>query len=131
MIRIFYVMLVLLLSPLDYLEASPVLIDIEQMQDLITSVPNLTIVDARSAKYYNGVRIKGALWLPCEALTEEIEARLPDRNSPVVVYCWSRQCPASGYLAERLSDLGYVNLYEYPEGLKEWITKGLPTEKDH
>ncbi len=89
----------------------------------------MTVVDARSKPYYDGTLLPHAIWLPYDASVKELNAAIPKKNSLVIVYCWSAQCPASQCLVDRLIANGYTNIYKYPEGLQEWIHQVLPTNK--
>lgn len=65
-----------------------------------------------------------------ESSKEEIKSAIPSKDSLIVVYCAGVKCPASGWLYDKLTSLGYTNLYEYHEGLEDWIRKGYPTIKE-
>ena len=41
-------------------------------------------------------------------------------NIPIVVYCAHSKCHASENLIEHLIEAGFVNLLEYPGGIKQW-----------
>ena len=51
---------------------------------------------------------------------EELEQIIPNQNGLIVVYCYTFTCPLSRYLSDKLVELGYHNVLEYPGGLKEW-----------
>lgn len=103
-------------------------IDTNQLVDLKKKIPNLMIVDSRTKQYDDGKRIPGAIYLPADASEAEISAALPKKDQPIVIYCWSEQCPASTWLVDHLIKMGYTNLYKYSEGLYIWINQGLPIE---
>ncbi|MBA3957730.1 MAG: rhodanese-like domain-containing protein [Parachlamydiaceae bacterium] len=85
------------------------------------------LIDARSKPYFEGTLLPKAKWVPADASDADIKAALPSKETTVVVYCSGTECPASKWLADRLVKLGYTNVYKYPEGLSEWISKGYPT----
>lgn len=68
-------------------------------------------------------------WLPAESTEKEIRAVIPSKDSLVVVYCLGVECPASGWLYDKLTSMGYTNVYEYHEGLQDWLDRGFPTTK--
>ena len=51
------------------------------------------------------------------------------KNGLIVVYCWSAQYPASGWLYDKLVKLGYTSPYEYHGGIQEWKQLGYTTVK--
>lgn len=90
---------------------------------------SMVVIDARSAKYFDGRMLPDAKWLPSESSEKEILATIPDKDSLIVVYCAGVKCPASGWLFDKLSSMGYHNIYEYHEGIQEWAQKGYPIIK--
>ena len=50
-------------------------------------------------------------------------------NIPLVVYCAHEDCNASEQLIHVLIDTGFVNIIEFPGGIKEWFGKKLKKEK--
>lgn len=89
----------------------------------------MVVLDARSQPYYDGTLLPNAKWLSWESSEQAIEAAVPSKETLIVVYCAGTQCPASGFLNDKLTAMGYTNVYEYSEGLQDWLTKGFPTAK--
>lgn len=88
----------------------------------------VTIVEALPEPYYRKAHLPGALLLPHDQVDALAPTLLPDKNAEIVVYCADLPCQNSEIAAERLSQLGYVNVREYAEGKQDWIDAGLPTE---
>ena len=103
------------------------LIDANQLKSWYDQNKPMVVVDARSAKYFDGTLLPNAKWLPAESTEQEIEAAIPSKNTLVVVYCLGVTCPASGWLYDKLATMGYKNVYEYHEGLQDWKQKGYST----
>jgi rhodanese-related sulfurtransferase len=99
-------------------------IDTKGLAMMISSGIPLIILDARSGQWDDGKRIGNAKALSYEATEEQAARVIPTKQSLIVVYCSNLQCPASGYLAKRLSELGYTNIVKYNEGIQEWINSG-------
>ena len=91
--------------------------------------PLVIIVDARGIKYDDGKRIPGAKTIPSDATIQHITANLSDKEAMIIVYCSNFQCPASGLLADRLTRMGYKNVWKYPGGIEEWEASGHKVEK--
>ena len=89
----------------------------------------MAVIDARSAKYFDGTLLPNARWLSVESSDNEIIAALPSKKEVIVVYCASTTCPASGWLYDKLITMGYTTVYEYHEGIQDWIKQGFPTTK--
>jgi rhodanese-related sulfurtransferase len=94
--------------------------------------PATLFIDVRSAVDYSFGHIPGALHLP----EEEIEKRLPQLHSrlqragAIVVYCKSRDCGKSLWVALRLRNAGLVQTRIYPGGWNEWVTSEQPRAGD-
>jgi len=102
-------------------------VDTKGLAMMISSGIPLVILDARSGKWDDGKRIGHAKALSSEATEEQAANVIPTKQSLIVVYCGNLQCPSSGYLAKRLSELGYTNIMKYNEGIQEWINSGDPS----
>lgn len=89
----------------------------------------IVVLDARSKPYFDGTLLPKAKWLSVESTDAEILAAVPSKDSIIVVYCAGADCPASGMLYDKLTRLGYTNVYEYRGGLKDWIKQKFPTIK--
>jgi rhodanese-related sulfurtransferase len=105
-------------------------VDTKGLAMMISSGIPLVILDARSGKWDDGKRIGPAKALSYEATAEQAASVIPTKQSLIVVYCSNLQCPASGYLAKRLSELGYTNIMKYNEGIQEWINSGNGESRD-
>lgn len=89
---------------------------------------NIIVVEALPRMYYDDAHLPGALNLPhneVDALAPEL---LPDKEATVVVYCANTACQNSTIAADRLTGLGYRNVFDYKDGKEDWIQAGLPTE---
>lgn len=99
----------------------------DELRDLLKTNPHVILVDVRNLD--DGTRIQGAKLIPHDSKEELIIAKLPNKNAAIVVYCVSKDCPASKFMAKRLVKMGYKNVYKYPEGIEGWETSGNPVEK--
>lgn len=59
---------------------------------------------------------------------ERIQAAVPDRDTPVAVYCASPTCRASPEAAEKLERLGYREVYDFEAGMAGWKEAGFEVE---
>jgi len=104
-------------------------IDTPALAVLIKSGVPLVLLDARSGKYDDGRRIPGAQALSPNATAKEAAALIKAKNTLVVAYCTNLKCPASKYLAKRLTGLGYTNVLKYPQGIDGWQAAGYPVKR--
>lgn len=101
----------------------------DQLKEWYDQGKSMVVVDARSEEYFDHTLLPKAKWLPYDASEKKIRATIPSKNSLVVVYCKSIRCPASDQLAERLTSMGYRNVYVYPDGIQDWMDNGYPVTK--
>src|SRR5690242_16636445 len=87
-------------------------------------VAGATIVDCREADEHAQGAIPGAIWIPRGFLEARIEKHVPDRASPIVVYCASGN--RSLFAVRSLAEMGYTNARSLAGGFKGWKTAGLP-----
>ncbi len=114
--------------PTNDKESAIKMINTEELEKIVSQKSAL-IFDARTGRWDDGTRIPGAASLSAENSVEEINKAIPNKDQAVVVYCGSRQCPASAKLAKKLVELGYKNIMEYPDGIKGWKESGKEIEK--
>jgi rhodanese-related sulfurtransferase len=101
----------------------------KELKTWIDQGKSITLIDSRSKPYFDKNVIPNAKWVSYEVTDKELNDALPSKDATIVVYCWSVNCPASKYMADRLTAAGYKNVYKYPEGLYEWIQNKYPTQK--
>lgn len=98
------------------------------LKSWIDSGKKLTIVDARDLKDYKKGHIAEAVSL----LNMDVEKRKNEITKfvePVIVYSNDENCPASGYVAEKIKKLGLKEVYNYNPSYKDWIDRGYPVVK--
>lgn len=95
-------------------------IDARGLKNLIESNTSFVLLDARGKDWHDGTVIHGAKLAFYTDTAEELESIIPDKNDLIVVYCYSFTCPLSDRLAQKLLNLGYQHVIEYPAGLTEW-----------
>lgn len=87
---------------------------------------SMVVLDARSRSYFDGYTLPGAIWTPHYTVQEILLSLIPAQDSIIIVYCNNPGCPVSVWLATRLLEMGFTNVYEYAEGLDTWIEAGNP-----
>lgn len=88
------------------------------------------VVDTRSDAAWVQGRIPGAVHVPWQQLAERIGDVAPDRDAPVVVYCWGPGCNGSTRAALTLARLGCTAVRELIGGFEYWAREGLAVETD-
>jgi molybdopterin/thiamine biosynthesis adenylyltransferase/rhodanese-related sulfurtransferase len=84
----------------------------------------VTFVDVREDSEWEQGYIPGAIHISRSYLEQQIEAAVPDRSAPVLLYCAGGVRSAFG--AQTLKDLGYTDPISMSGGFQAWKSKGLP-----
>jgi rhodanese-related sulfurtransferase len=84
-------------------------------------------VEALGAAFYGDAHLPGAINISPAQVDRLAEQLIPDRDSPVVVYCRS-SCSSAETVAGRLEAVGYTDVAVYIGGKEDWVEHGLPVE---
>jgi len=103
------------------------IITTEELRRKIDSGESVALVEVLPADQYAKGHLPTAISVPLdERFNDEMQLSVPDHSRDVVVYCDSATCLTSQVAAERLTKLGYKNVYDYEEGKAGWKDAGLP-----
>jgi rhodanese-related sulfurtransferase len=82
------------------------------------------LVDVREESEFAKDHLPGAIHLGKGIIERDIEHRVPDLATPVVLYCGGGF--RSALAADNLQKMGYTNVSSMDGGHREWKEKGLP-----
>ena len=85
------------------------------------------LIDVREGDEVRAERIPGSQHLPRGFLELQVGSALPDRATPLVLYC--RSGVRSLLAADTLRTLGYENVRSLAGGFERWKDEGLPVEQ--
>jgi rhodanese-related sulfurtransferase len=86
-----------------------------------------TLIDVREESEYAAGHAAGALHIGKGVIERDIEAKVPDPATPLVLYCGGGF--RSALVADTLQKMGYTNVISMDGGWRAWTEKKLPTEK--
>ena len=86
------------------------------------------VVDVRRQEEYDEGHIPGAILIPNESIETERPEELPDLYQIILIYCHSGR--RSKEAAQKLADMGYVNLYEFG-GIIDWEYDIVTSEQEN
>ncbi|MCR4606654.1 MAG: rhodanese-like domain-containing protein [Oscillospiraceae bacterium] len=92
-------------------------IDQETAKRMMEADDGHVIVDVRRQDEYDAGHIPGAILIPNESIVSERPEELPDLQQIILIYCRSGR--RSKEAAQKLADMGYVNIYEFG-GIIDW-----------
>ncbi len=88
----------------------------------------ITILDARYARFYKRGHLPGALSVPYNTtFLDSLTAGL-NKEKPLVTYCFSPSCPQADRLADRLRQAGFTDVAVFKPGYKAWTGAKYPVE---
>ena len=85
------------------------------------------LVDVREESEYAKDHLPGAIHLGKGIIERDIEARVPELNAELVLYCGGGF--RSALAADNLQKMGYTNVISMDGGIRDWREKGFPLEK--
>jgi rhodanese-related sulfurtransferase len=85
------------------------------------------LVDVREESEYAKDHLPGALHLGKGVIERDIEARVPELNTELVLYCGGGF--RSALAADNLQKMGYTNVISMDGGIRDWREKGYPLTK--
>jgi adenylyltransferase/sulfurtransferase len=115
----------LVVSARDYLASVKQQIREETPQEAaerLIAEPRPVVLDVREREEYEQGLIPGAIHIPRGNLETRIESRVPDRSTPIIIYCASGA--RSAYAAKTLADLGYQDVVSLATGFSGWKHNG-------
>jgi rhodanese-related sulfurtransferase len=86
------------------------------------------LVDVREESEWSRGHLPGAIHLGKGIIERDIEQRVPDPGTKMILYCGGGF--RSALSADNLQKMGYTNVESMDGGWKGWLEAGLPTEKD-
>src|ERR1043166_4310966 len=97
-----------------------------EIPEILKRNPKAKLIDTREESEWAAGHVKGAEWLGKGILERDIEAKHPDKNEPLYLYCGGGF--RSALSADNLQKMGYKNVYSI-EGGWGGLKELLPTEK--
>jgi len=87
----------------------------------------IVLVDVREESEWAGGHLPGAVHLGKGIIERDIEQRVPDTNTKLILYCGGGF--RSALSADNLQKMGYSNVESMDGGWKGWLEAGFPTQK--
>ena len=85
------------------------------------------LVDVREESEFAKDHLPGAIHLGKGIIERDIEARVPELNTRMVLYCGGGF--RSALAADNLQKMGYTNVISMDGGIRGWREKGYPLVK--
>jgi len=86
------------------------------------------LVDVREESEFAKDHLPGAIHLGKGVIERDIEARVPDPKTELILYCGGGF--RSALAADNLQKMGYTNVISMNGGIREWREKNYPLARD-
>lgn len=105
-------------------EARSRITEISPLEAADASRRGAILIDVREKSEFHRGCIPGALNLPRGLIELEIENRVPDVLTDLIVYCGGGN--RSALVADNLQRMGYTNAKSISGGFENWLNQGYP-----
>jgi rhodanese-related sulfurtransferase len=86
------------------------------------------LIDVREESEYAADHLPGAIHLGKGIIERDVEERVPDQNTSLVLYCGGGF--RSALAADNLQKMGYTQVLSMDGGIRGWREKGFRLTKD-
>ena len=100
---------------------------VDEVKAKLDEGEKFVLIDVREESEYAKDHLPGALHLGKGIIERDIEQRVPDPATPIVLYCGGGF--RSALSADNLQKMGYSNVLSMDGGIRVWREKGLPLTK--
>jgi rhodanese-related sulfurtransferase len=99
-------------------------VSIEDTKARLDCGDKFVLVDVREESEYAKDHLPGAIHLGKGVIERDIEERVPELNTPIVLYCGGGY--RSALAADNLQNMGYTNVLSMEGGIRGWREKHYP-----
>lgn len=102
--------------------------NVDDVKSRLDHGDNFVLVDVREESEFAKDHLPGAIHLGKGVIERDIEARVPELNKEMILYCGGGF--RSALAADNLQKMGYTNVISMDGGIREWREKRYPLVKD-
>jgi len=102
--------------------------DVKSVKKKLDAQEDLTLIDVREESEFARGHIPGAIHLSKGVIERDIETRIPEKSTVVVLYCGGGY--RSALAADNIQKMGYRNVISMDGGWRAWTEAHLPIIKD-
>lgn len=97
-------------------------VTVEETQQILKENPNAKLIDVREDNEWQAGHAAGAEHLGKGIIERDIEAKVPDKSTELILYCGGGF--RSALVADVLQRMGYTNVFSMAGGWKAWKDAG-------
>jgi len=102
-------------------------IDINGYKKMLAAGEKPVLVDTREESEWAAGHAKGAVHLSKGVIERDVETKIPDKNTKMVLYCGGGF--RSALAADNLQKMGYTSVISLDGGWRAYTQAGLPVER--
>jgi rhodanese-related sulfurtransferase len=102
-------------------------VTIEEVKAKLDRREKFLLIDVREESEYAADHLPGAVHLGKGVIERDVEARVPDQDTPMVLYCGGGF--RSALAADNLQKMGYTQVLSMDGGIRGWREKGFALTK--
>lgn len=97
---------------------------VDEVKQKLDRGEKILLVDVREESEFAKDHLPGAIHLGKGVIERDVETRVPDTKTPVILYCGGGF--RSALAADNLQKMGYTNVLSMDGGVREWREKNYP-----
>jgi rhodanese-related sulfurtransferase len=101
---------------------------VDEVKDRMDEGETFLLVDVREESEFAKDHLPGAIHLGKGIIERDIEAKVPDLNTPMVLYCGGGF--RSALAADNLQKMGYSSVVSMDGGVRRWREKNFPMTRE-
>jgi len=101
---------------------------VDEVKQKLDSGEKFMLVDVREESEFAKDHLPSAIHLGKGVIERDIEARVPDLNTPLILYCGGGF--RSALAADNLQKMGYNNVISMDGGVRGWREKKYPMTRE-
>ena len=102
--------------------------NVDEVKKRMDRGDRLLLVDVREESEFAKDHLPGAIHLGKGVIERDIEARVPELNAEMILYCGGGY--RSALAADNLQKMGYTNVISMDGGIRGWRERNYPLTKD-
>jgi rhodanese-related sulfurtransferase len=99
-------------------------VTVDDVKQILDDKADFLLIDVREDNEWAKDHLPAAVHLGKGIIERDVEQRVPDLATPLVLYCGGGF--RSALAADALQRMGYTNVASMDGGIREWREKGLP-----
>ncbi len=101
---------------------------VDEVKNKLDSGEKVLLVDVREESEFAKDHLPGAIHLGKGVIERDIETRVPEVNTPIILYCGGGF--RSAMAADNLQKMGYTNVISMDGGVREWRENRYPMTRE-